>query len=67
MGLDAKTYWLTDRQSHCDFDFDFDFGSRVEFIRKWFFACYSSQWKRRRSWSSEEWSEPQAAIYCELF
>jgi hypothetical protein len=24
MGLDAKTYWLTDRQSQCDFDFDFD-------------------------------------------
>jgi hypothetical protein len=25
MGLDSKTYWLTDRQSQCDFDFDFDF------------------------------------------
>jgi hypothetical protein len=24
MGLDTKTYWLTDRQSQCDFDFDFD-------------------------------------------
>jgi hypothetical protein len=24
MGLDAKTYWFTDRQSQCDFDFDFD-------------------------------------------
>jgi hypothetical protein len=23
-GLDTKTYWLTDRQSQCDFDFDFD-------------------------------------------
>jgi hypothetical protein len=23
MGLDTKTYWLTDRQSQCDFDFDF--------------------------------------------
>jgi hypothetical protein len=22
MGLDTKTYWLTDRQSQCDFDFD---------------------------------------------
>jgi hypothetical protein len=21
MGLDSKTYWLTDRQSQCDFDF----------------------------------------------
>jgi hypothetical protein len=25
MGLDTKTYWLSDRQSQCDFDFDFDF------------------------------------------
>jgi hypothetical protein len=24
MGFDTKTYWLTDRQSQCDFDFDFD-------------------------------------------
>jgi hypothetical protein len=22
MGLDAKTYWLTDRQTQCNFDFD---------------------------------------------
>jgi hypothetical protein len=22
MGLDTKIYWLTDRQSQCDFDFD---------------------------------------------
>jgi hypothetical protein len=25
MGLGTKTYWLTDRQSQCDFDFDFDY------------------------------------------
>jgi hypothetical protein len=25
MGLDTKTYWLTDRQLQCNFDFDFDF------------------------------------------
>jgi hypothetical protein len=25
MGLDAKTYWLSDRQSQCNFDFEFDF------------------------------------------
>jgi hypothetical protein len=25
MELNIKTYWLTDRQSQCDFDFDFDF------------------------------------------
>jgi hypothetical protein len=24
MGLDTKTYWLTDRQSQYDFDFHFD-------------------------------------------
>jgi hypothetical protein len=22
MGLDTKTYWLTERQSQCDFDFE---------------------------------------------
>jgi hypothetical protein len=22
MGLDTKTYWLTERRSQCDFDFD---------------------------------------------
>jgi hypothetical protein len=31
MGLDTKTYWLTDRHSQCGFgfDFDFDFETRV--------------------------------------
>jgi hypothetical protein len=24
MGIDTKTYWLTDRQSQCDFNFDFE-------------------------------------------
>jgi hypothetical protein len=24
MGLETKTYWLTDRQSQGNFDFDFD-------------------------------------------
>jgi hypothetical protein len=24
MGLDTKAYWLTDRQSQCDFEFDFN-------------------------------------------
>jgi hypothetical protein len=24
MGLDTKIYWLTNRQSQCNFDFDFD-------------------------------------------
>jgi hypothetical protein len=31
MGLDTKTYWLTDRQSQCDFDSDFDLSSRSEY------------------------------------
>jgi hypothetical protein len=29
MGLDTKIYWLTDRQSQCDFDFDFDLTVRT--------------------------------------
>jgi hypothetical protein len=24
MGLDSKSYWLTDRQSQCNFDFDYE-------------------------------------------
>jgi hypothetical protein len=31
MGLDTKTYWLTDRQSQCDFDFDLEL--RVAVVR----------------------------------
>jgi hypothetical protein len=35
MGLDTKTYWLTDRQSQCDFDFDIqEFSSVQLFSRK---------------------------------
>jgi hypothetical protein len=31
MGLDTKTYWLTNRQSQCDLDSDFDErGSRLK-------------------------------------
>jgi hypothetical protein len=30
MGLDTKTYWLTDRQSQCEFDFDFNLISNIE-------------------------------------
>jgi hypothetical protein len=29
------------------------------------FFRHSSQWKRTRSWSSKEWSEPQTVIDCE--
>jgi hypothetical protein len=39
MGLDTKTYWLTDRQSQYDFDFDFQIGEfqtrRVPDSRRW--------------------------------
>jgi hypothetical protein len=28
--LDTKTYWLTGRQSQCDFDFDFDFEETIQ-------------------------------------
>jgi hypothetical protein len=34
MGLDTKTYWLTDRQSQCDSDFDFDFDFDFDLIRE---------------------------------
>jgi hypothetical protein len=40
MGLDTKTYWLTDRQSQCDFDFDSTWiqGERDQSeITEWFF------------------------------
>jgi hypothetical protein len=30
MGLDTKTYWLTDRQSQCDFNFETSELPRVE-------------------------------------
>jgi hypothetical protein len=32
MGLDTKTYYLTDRQSQCDFDFDFVWSLEVSVI-----------------------------------
>jgi hypothetical protein len=37
MGLDTKTYWLTDRQSQYDFDFD----SELEELENW-------NWESRR-------------------
>jgi hypothetical protein len=53
MGLDTKTYWLTDRQSQCNFDFDFDVSHFVSTVREcvlwlqWYFEriiqweCYN--------------------------
>jgi hypothetical protein len=34
MGLDTKTYWLTDLQQQCDFDFDFNPVQGTEQTRK---------------------------------
>jgi hypothetical protein len=51
MVLDTKTYWLTDRQSQCDFDFDFD-------------EAVSSQFSDS-SWS--EFTEQYSAVYLRLF
>jgi hypothetical protein len=56
MGLDTKTYWLTDRQSQCDFDFDF-FKSLLcydsssvhrEFMRQGIADWPSRVWRRVR-------------------
>jgi hypothetical protein len=46
MGLDTKTYWLTDRQSQCDFDFDFDFDFDLEFSWE-----YKDRRVQEREWS----------------
>jgi hypothetical protein len=35
MGLDTKTYWLTDRQSQCNFNFDFDSNKNLFLGSKW--------------------------------
>jgi hypothetical protein len=51
MGLDTKTYWLTDRQSQCDFDFDL-------------IQAVSSQFSDS-PWS--EWTEEYPAVYLRLF
>jgi hypothetical protein len=39
IGLDTKTYWLTDRQSQCDFDFDFDFDFTLTLV------CSFDKWR----------------------
>jgi hypothetical protein len=55
MGLDTKTYWLTDRQSQCDFDFDFEFeqkpcGGGVEYLHR-----DPASRRRRRKGKSQIW------------
>jgi hypothetical protein len=59
MGLDTKAYWLTDRQSQCNFDFDFDFdftreynpcGGGVEYLHR-----DPASGRRRRKGKSQIW------------
>jgi hypothetical protein len=63
MGLDTKTYWLTDRQSQCDFDFDFDFdfdpGSCWQFLSECSYVQVRRKLKERietRSMEEYKWS-----------
>jgi hypothetical protein len=51
MGLDTKTYWLTDRQSQCDFDFD-SLVSVVELVR-WIEVNWLVS--ELLSWESDSW------------
>jgi hypothetical protein len=51
MWLDTKTYWLTDRQSQCNFDFEYDEiprGGGVKYLHR------SSASRRRRQMGSLE-------------
>jgi hypothetical protein len=55
--LDTKTYWLTDRQSQCDFDFNFDF--EVQNVVDWRFSEPSES--KIRSWVRWD-SEPRVTV-----
>jgi hypothetical protein len=60
MGLDTKTYRLTDRQSQCDFDFDFD--SVAVMIE----PVMSEQWWLNPLWvSSDDWTRYEWAVRIE--
>jgi hypothetical protein len=48
MGLDTKTYWLTDRQSQCDFDFG-------ELLEKWNWEFRSCKRVVVEEQESREW------------
>jgi hypothetical protein len=59
MGLDTKTYWLTDCQSQCDFDFDFDFDlqllrEQLRFSRCELLLLEVGSWDRGHFGNSEE-------------
>jgi hypothetical protein len=76
MGLDTKAYWLTDRQSQCDFDFDFDW----QFSWKWeespwsvmaeedemcqVLSCQGSEWSESSEVHEEEFLWV-IVIYCD--
>jgi hypothetical protein len=67
MGLDTKTYWLTDRQSQCDFYFwlDFDLTMRVvggdeKGILKSETVKYSHESQRTRTQERLRWRGPAA-------
>jgi hypothetical protein len=60
MGLDTKTYWLTNRQSQCDFDFDLPWVLPV-WRRGWILHRDPASRRRRRKgksqiWDSKMWS-----------
>jgi hypothetical protein len=61
MGLDINTYWLTDRQSQCDFDFDLiaelhPCGGGVEYLHR--DPASRKRWRKGKSqtWDSKIWS-----------
>jgi hypothetical protein len=60
MGLDTKTYWLTDRQSQCDFDFDFDFEQLREGSLKYETVIYGREYQKTRTQQRLRWQEPAA-------
>jgi hypothetical protein len=56
-GLETKTYWLTDRQSQCDFDFDLSSSNsldkRISTVFKVIYSCFISMETRLpwRGWN----------------
>jgi hypothetical protein len=54
MGLDTKTYWLTDRQSQCDFDFDFDLS--VQFLSECGGMQLAVRFPSVNMWRCQEWN-----------
>jgi hypothetical protein len=62
MGLDTKTYLLTDRQSQCDFDFDYTVdppcGGGVEYLHR-----HPESRRRRRKGKSQIW-ESTHKVFC---